>query len=158
MSQLDESPHQQPGPGVEDTVLGNLIGYRLKRAYMQIQPEAQRVLAEDDLRVVSFSCLSIIADNPQIVQSELADALQMERSNLVVVIDELEQRGLITRKKVPTDRRRYALTVTLRGRHLRDRAVAKVQQAEDDILGRLDDEDRARLLTALERLEGRRAR
>lgn len=158
MSQLDESPNQQPGPGVEDTVLCNLIGYRLKRAYMQIQPEAQRVLAEDDLRVVSFSCLSIIADNPQIVQSELADALQMERSNLVVVIDELEQRGLITRKKVPTDRRRYALTVTLRGRHLRDRAVAKVQQAEDDILGRLDDEDRARLLTALERLEGRRAR
>ncbi len=44
MSQLDESPNQQPGPGVEDTVLGNLIGYRLKRAYMQIQPEAQRVL------------------------------------------------------------------------------------------------------------------
>ncbi len=153
MPQLDESPDDRVGQNVEDTVLGDLIGYRLKRAYMQIQPEAQRVLAEDDLRVVSFSCLSIIADNTGIVQSELADALQMERSNLVVIIDELEQRGLITRKKVPTDRRRYALTATLRGRRLRDRAAEKVRTAEDEIIGRLDDKDRAHLRAVLERLE-----
>lgn len=158
MQRQDESSRDDSGQGVEDSVLGNLIGYRLKRAYMQIQPEAQRALAEDDLRVVSFSCLSIIADNPGIVQSELADALQMERSNLVVVIDELEERGLITRKKVPTDRRRYALSTTLRGRHLRDRAAARVRQAEDRFLGFLEEDDRARLTAVLERLEGRRAR
>lgn len=158
MPQVNESLDDWIGPNVEDTVLHNLIGYRMKRAYMQIRPEAQRVLAEEDLRVVSFSCLSIITDNPGIVQSELADALQMERSNLVVIIDELEQRGLITRKKVPTDRRRYALTATLLGRRLRDRAAKKLQKVEDDILDRLDDEHRAHLLTALEQLEGRRTR
>lgn len=155
MPQLDESPDDRTGPLVEDLVLGSLIGYRLKRAYMRIQPEAQRVLAEDDLRVVSFSCLSIIADNPGIVQSQLADALQMERSNLVVVIDELEERGLITRTKVPTDRRRYALGVTLRGRHLRDRAAQNIRKAEDAVFGRLDEDDRANLIAALLRLEGR---
>jgi DNA-binding MarR family transcriptional regulator len=157
MPQLDESTETPAAPLVEDTVLGTLIGYRMKRAYMQIQPQAQRVLAEDDLRVVSFSCLSIITDNPGVVQSELADALQMERSNLVVIIDELEERGLITRKKVPTDRRRYALTASLRGRRLRDRAAQKVRQAEDDVVGRLTDEDRGHLLRVLERLEGRAA-
>ncbi|ANT60685.1 MULTISPECIES: MarR family winged helix-turn-helix transcriptional regulator [unclassified Salipiger] len=153
MTHPDDISEAPKGPKVEDTVLGNLIGYRLKRAYMQIQPEAQRVLAEDDLRVVSFSCLSIITDNPGIVQSELADALQMERSNLVVIIDELEQRGLIARKKVPTDRRRYALTATLRGRRLRDHAAERVRTAEDEIIGRLNDEDRAHLMTVLGRLE-----
>ncbi|AWI82731.1 transcriptional regulator [Alloyangia pacifica] len=153
MPQTDDLSEDRGGPTVEDTVLGELIGYRLKRAYMQIQPEAQRALAEDDLRVVSFSCLSIIADNAGIVQSELADALQMERSNLVVIIDELEQRGLITRKKVPTDRRRYALAATLRGRRLRDRAAQKVRTAEDQIIGRLDEKDRAHLMAVLQRLE-----
>ena len=133
------------------------IGYQLKRAYMQIQPHAQASLAEDGLRVVSFSCLSIIVDNPGIVQSELATALQMERSNLVVIIDELEQRGLINRNKVPTDRRRYALTATLRGRHMRDRAAERVSRIEEDIVDRLNEDDRARLLSVLERVGHRQA-
>lgn len=154
MPQLGESPDEQPGPQVEDNVLGSMIGYRLKRAYMMIHPEAQRALAEDDLKVVSFSCLSIIVENPGIVQSQLADILRMERSNLVVIIDQLEERGLITRTKVPTDRRRYALTATLRGRHLRDRAAQRIRQAEDALFGRLEEEDRARLIAALTRLEG----
>lgn len=153
MPQLSESPDDRSGPIVRDTVLGTLIGYRLKRAYMRIQPEAQRVLAENGLRVVSFSCLSIIADNPGIVQAELADALQMERSNLVVIIDELEERGLITRERVPTDRRRYALTATLPGRHLRDTLANKVRQAEEAVFGRLSKEDRAFLTAVSEWLE-----
>ncbi|KGJ03541.1 DNA-binding transcriptional regulator, MarR family [Paracoccus halophilus] len=152
MAQLDDQFQDDPVQ-VEDTVLGTLIGYRLKRAYMQIQPQAQRVLAGENLRVVSFSCLSIIADNPGIVQSELAAVLQMERSNLVVIIDELEQRGLIGRERVPTDRRRYALTATLRGRRLRDSVAEKVRQAEDAVIGRLNPQDRAHLLAVLERLD-----
>lgn len=152
-NQPEAHDDDQTSAGVRDSVLGHLIGYRLKRAYMQLLPAAQRALATEDLRVVSFSCLSIITDNPGIVQSQLADALQMERSNLVVIIDELEERGLIGRKKVPSDRRRYALTATLRGRHLRDRAAAKLGQAEDQILGRLDDDARRNLTAVLERLE-----
>ncbi|MEI4472223.1 MarR family winged helix-turn-helix transcriptional regulator [Frigidibacter sp. MR17.24] len=163
MPKLDESPddaipEDRIGPKVEDGVLGNLIGYGLKRAYMRIHPEAQRVLAEDDLRVVSFSCLSMIVDNPGIAQTELAAALQMERSNLVVIIDALEERELIERRKVPTDRRRFALTATLRGRHLRDRAAERVRLAEEAALDRLDDDDRARLIAVLERLLGAGAR
>lgn len=158
MTQPDQIAQERTDKQVEDFVLGTLIGYRLKRIYMQIQPIAQRLLAEDDLRVVSFSCLSIITDNPGIVQTELAETLQMERSNLVVVIDELEERGLITRKKVPTDRRRYALTATLRGRHLRDRVAETVRNAENAVLDVLTEEDRTRLMAILERLEARRAR
>ncbi|WP_185968377.1 MarR family winged helix-turn-helix transcriptional regulator [Paracoccus sp. M683] len=158
MSQPDEQAEDGTARIIEDTVLGGLIGYRLKRAYMLIQPRAHAVLAEEGLRVASFSCLSIIIDNPGIVQSELSDALQIERSNLVVVIDELEQRGLISRKRVPTDRRRYALTATLRGRHMRDRLTKKTHLAEEVIFGRLNQEERAQFLHLLERLEGRPAR
>ncbi|MDN5568016.1 MAG: MarR family transcriptional regulator, partial [Paracoccus sp. (in: a-proteobacteria)] len=79
-------------------------------------------------------------------------------SNLVLVIDELEERGLITRTKVPTDRRRSALNATLRGRRLRDRAAARVKAAEDAIIGRLDAADRDLLLATLTALEDRATR
>lgn len=153
MQQRDRDCDDDAAPQIADSVLGTMIGYRLKRAYMKIQPHAARTLAEDGLRVVSFSCLSIITDNPGIVQSELAAALRIERSNLVVVIDELEQAGLITRKRVPTDRRRYALTATLRGRHLRDRAARRARKAEDAILSRLTPQEQDFLRATLKRLE-----
>ncbi|HPE61715.1 MAG: MarR family transcriptional regulator [Thiothrix sp.] len=155
MTQPDKIPANDTGPGIVDNVLGRMIGYRLKRAYMQTQPEALRALQEDGLRMVSFSCLSIITDNPGIVQSGLAVALQVERSNLVVVLDELEERGLITRERVPTDRRRYALTATLRGRRLRDRAARKAREAEARVFGRLSEEEHTYLITILERFEGK---
>lgn len=158
MAQSGNSKADMAAPMLDDTVLRDLIGYRLKRAYMQVQPAAQKVLADDRLRLVSFSCLSMIADNPGIVQMQLATALQMERSNLVLVIDELEERGLITRTKVPTDRRRSALNATLRGRRLRDRAAARVKAAEDAIIGRLDAADRDLLLATLTALEDRATR
>ncbi|WP_347312701.1 MarR family winged helix-turn-helix transcriptional regulator [Defluviimonas sp. SAOS-178_SWC] len=157
MSNQDDGAEDRSNGEIKDTVLGSLIGYQLKRAYMQIQPHAQAALAEDSLRVVSFSCLSIIVDNPGIAQSELATALQMERSNLVIVIDELEERDLINRNKVPTDRRRYALTATLRGRHLRDRAAERVSRVEAEIVDRLNEDDRARLMSVLEKVRDRLA-
>ncbi|MCB1620715.1 MAG: MarR family transcriptional regulator [Thiothrix sp.] len=153
MAQPDKIPANDTGPGIVDTVLGEMIGYRLKRAYMQTQPAALRALEEHGLRMVSFSCLSIITDNPGIVQSGLAVALQVERSNLVVVLDELEERGLITRERVPTDRRRYALTATLRGRRLRDRAAGRAHEAEAKVFARLSEEERTFLLTILKRFE-----
>lgn len=140
-------------PAIVDTVLGDLAGYRLKRAYMRIRPAAGQALAQDGLRVVGFSCLSLIVDNPAIVQAQLAEALQIERPNLVLVIDDLEQRGLITRRKVPTDRRRYALHATLQGRRLRDRAADRLRRAEDGLIARLAPEDRQALQRALDALE-----
>lgn len=137
---------------VRDTVLRYLTGYRLKRAYMKVQPTAQKALAEEGLRVISFSCLSAIVDNPGIVQFELADTLQMERSNLVVVIDELESRELISRERVPTDRRRYALTATLQGRLLRDRAAKKAAAAEQGVLAALAEDEQEALRDLLERI------
>lgn len=148
--QAESGPH--PKILAEDTVLQHMTGYQLKRAYINVQPVTQNALAEVDLRVISFSCLSMIVDNPGIVQFELAQALQMERSNLVVVVDELERRDLITRERVMTDRRRYALTATLLGRRLRDRAAKKAGDAEQKLLSALSQEEQQTLRVLLGRI------
>ncbi|MFS4436895.1 MarR family winged helix-turn-helix transcriptional regulator [Paracoccaceae bacterium GXU_MW_L88] len=140
-------------PPFRENVLGELIGYRLRRAYLPVQSAAHQVLAAYNLRVVSFSCLSIIVDNPGIVQSQLADLLQMERPNLVVIIDHLETLELITRTKVQRDRRRYALKATLKGRRLRDKAAKDVRAAEEAVAGGLTVDEQAQLIALLDKLQ-----
>lgn len=137
---------------VHDSVLGTLLGYRLRRAYLRVQPVAQRVLNENDLPVNGFACLSVIVDNSGIAQTTLAEALQIEASNVVVILDGLEKRGLISRAKVPTDRRRHALYASNAGRKLRDSMAVKLKEVEDAILARLEPDRQEWMMSALKQL------
>lgn len=59
--------------------------------------------------------LRILNSTPGITQQALAATLGMVPSRLVVLVDEMEQRGLVERRGNPEDRRRYALHVTEKG-------------------------------------------
>lgn len=143
----------EQGDSLDDAVLRSMVGYNLKRAYIVMHPMVHAALAAHDLRVVSFSCLSMIITNPGIAPSRLAEMLRMERSNLVVVIDELESRELITRKQMKTDRRRYELTATMRGRRLRDKAAREIVSGEQKLLAPLSAEERTQLVSLLNKIE-----
>ena len=62
-------------------------------------------------------------------QAQLAAALSVERPNLVAVTDELTRRGLISRERVPSDRRTYALRLTTAGARLLAQATEALRQA-----------------------------
>jgi DNA-binding MarR family transcriptional regulator len=138
---------------LNDNGLRGFVGYNMRCAYLTIHDDLVRNLEQVGLRTTSFSALTLIVDNPDIIQSRLADALRMKRSNLVVVIDELEQRELITRGTVKNDRRAYALRATLKGRRLRDKAVKAVAAHEDRLLASLNIEQRKWLVEILNRIE-----
>jgi len=105
------------------------------------------------LRMISFSVLVLIADNPGIRQSTISETLCVERPNLVVVIDELENRALITRNPVPADRRAYALKVTLAGRQLCDKAVAAADRHENEMTQGTGRDEREALIEILNKIE-----
>lgn len=136
-----------------DAPLREFVGYAIKRAYIVLNAGNQAALAELGLRVLSFSCLSVIVGNPGIAPSALADRLKMERSNLVLVIDELETRELVTRAQSKSDRRRFALTATAQGRRLHKAAVAALRACEARSLRRLTEEEKALLVSMMGRIE-----
>jgi DNA-binding MarR family transcriptional regulator len=113
-----------------DSTLIEFIGYSMKRALSITQADLSRVLSEFGLRAVSFSALSIIVSQPGLTQTQLADALQIERSNLVTLIDELVGRNLILRAPVAQDRRRHALVPTTAGKKLAVSARTAVEGHE----------------------------
>ena len=116
---------------VSDETLRSFAGYHMKRAFNVVQADLLRALKPFNLRMITYSALVLIVDNPGLRQSQLAAAMDIERPNLVVIVDELERRDLILREKMPTDRRAYALVPTLAGRQLCAQAVAAVRKHEE---------------------------
>jgi DNA-binding MarR family transcriptional regulator len=71
-----------------------------------------RTLAPFDIRPAQYSVLVLVGANPGRSQSDIGDALDVERARLVRLLDELEQRGLVQRLPSATDRRSHALFLT----------------------------------------------
>lgn len=143
--------------GHVDTHLSEFIGYAMKRALSIVQADLSRVLGGFGLRAVSFSALSIVVAQPGLTQTQLAEALQIERSNLVTILDELSGRGLIIRAPVAQDRRRHALMATAAGKKLAQSAQAAVETHEREIFACLSPEEQhelKRILTKFRHMAG----
>lgn len=125
----------------------------MKRAYNVLRSDLLKALEPLGLRITTYSSLVVIVENPGIRQSELARALDIERPNLVVVLDELEQRGWINKERVETDRRAYALFATLAGSRVCEKAVALDKAHEAHLLSSLDPAAYEKLIEVLNSIE-----
>ena len=137
-----------------ETVLDDLVGYNLKRAYMIVQADFRDTLGEDGLTARVFSALSLVVENPNITQSELAWTLRIERSGLVAIVDQLEERKLLTRNSVVGDRRVYALAPTALGIRTFKASLKAVQQHEERLFSSLSRTEQAELLMLLKKFRG----
>ena len=138
---------------VSDATMRAFVGYQIKRTFNVIQDDLAKTLKPFELRMLTYTALVLIVDNPGMRQSQLADAMDIERPNLVVIIDELERRELIVRDRVPTDRRAYALKATLAGRQLYEKSVAAVTAHEERLLNGVDEDTIATVLAAMKAIE-----
>ncbi|MGH1368411.1 MAG: MarR family winged helix-turn-helix transcriptional regulator [Maritimibacter sp.] len=138
---------------INDDALRQFTGYSMKRAFNAIQSDVTRTLAPFGLRMITFSALAMISDNEGLSQSQLAAGLAIERPNLVVIIDELERRDLISRERVPTDRRTYALQLTPEGVALLATASEALLEHEARMMREVAPEDMANMLAALRLIE-----
>jgi DNA-binding MarR family transcriptional regulator len=136
-----------------DATLRGFLGYGLKRAFNVLQAEVNATLAPMGLRMITFSVLAVIRDAPGISAAGLAQVLGLERPNLVLILDELEAAGLITRTRARTDRRTHELRATVAGRKLAARATEALAAHEDRLTDGLDAAQREAMRTALARIE-----
>jgi len=140
---------------VSDAPLAHLVGYNLKRSFNGIYIDLAEVLRPLGLRMITFTILTMLRENPGIRLSNLAVAIDMEKPNMVSVIDELSSRALVTRSADPGDRRARQLHLTDEGEALQDRAYAAVCAHEESFLQHLDDAERAHLIALLSKVRQR---
>jgi DNA-binding MarR family transcriptional regulator len=104
------------------------------------------------LRPPDAGILRRLDRSPGESQRALADALGMHAPRLVALIDDLEARGLVERRRDPRDRRNYAISLTDAGRQTTRKLSAVAQQHERAMTAALDEEERAQLASLLRRV------
>ncbi|HYW27441.1 MAG TPA: MarR family transcriptional regulator [Terriglobales bacterium] len=115
------------------------------------QELASRRLAPLGLSVRLCGVLNLLAEGA-ISQQELGEQLGIDRTTVVEMIDELEQQGIVVRRRNPADRRSYALTLTPRGQTVQKRAARVFDAAADEFFEALEPAERQALSGMLQRL------
>src|SRR5512135_3233466 len=99
-----------------------------------------------------YIVLTALAEQPVRTQTALAQAINADKSRIIGVLDDLQQRGLITRQPDPADRRVHLLSLTPRGDRLRRSVEAAIRAGEEEVLATLPAGDRDAFLRSLKSL------
>jgi DNA-binding MarR family transcriptional regulator len=89
--------------------------------------------------------LSHLRDNGPTPQQVLAEILRMDASNLVGLLNELDDRGLIVRRRDPIDRRRHIVELSPHGEQVLKDVKRALKAIDDEVLGALSADDRETL-------------
>ncbi|GLF95495.1 MarR family winged helix-turn-helix transcriptional regulator [Streptomyces yaizuensis] len=112
------------------------------------------VVREHGLSLWGYTVLMAIVDAPTRSQLALAQAVSVDKSKLVLVLDELEAAGLVRRRPDPADRRARIVEATDTGRRVLDAAREEVRAIENGLLADLEPAARQALSAVLGRLVG----
>jgi DNA-binding MarR family transcriptional regulator len=113
------------------------LGYLLKHVQLRFFELSAAALAPLGINGREAAVLRVIADGDPLSQGEIAAAMNVDRTTMVALIDDLQDKGLVARRQDPDDRRRNAVELTAAGRDTVRRAAGVVGQAERDFLGPL---------------------
>ena len=133
--------------------LERTVGYSIRRAQMAVFEHIYRSFDDKALTLVQFSVMAVVADNPGVTQSELAQVLAVERPRIVPILNRLEELGLAKRVVSEQDKRNRQIVLTASGAtRLSElkRRFAVHERELDDLLGKR----KAALLDSLHRLSG----
>jgi MarR family transcriptional regulator, lower aerobic nicotinate degradation pathway regulator len=134
---VDQSQHRS----------GALLAHLARR----IRLRSESVLAPLGLRPRHLVALTVLRDGGGISQQALAGTLEIDGTNIVGLLNELEAAGLIERRRSPEDRRRHVVELTATGAKRLNEAECALAAAEDEVLGTLQPAERETLYELLRR-------
>jgi len=115
---------------------------------------AELSMSPGGLRPRHLIALRLLSEQGPVSQQGLADALSLDPSNVVGLLNELEERGLITRRRDPADRRRHIVELSAAGENELACTQTRLGLVEDELLSALSAEERDTLYRLLVRAVG----
>jgi DNA-binding MarR family transcriptional regulator len=132
--------------------LADRVLFALGRASQQSQRLVRQHMTQAGVRTQHYHVLASLADDGEAAQATLADRIGFDRSDLVTLLDELEELKLLARRVDPADRRRKIVAITPAGEKQLDAMDELIYAAEADLLEPLTAAERKTLLALLRRL------
>lgn len=133
---------------LDQSHLSHLLGFQTSLAHVKLQKAFFAHMKELDLRPVEFSILVLLAHNDKANQQNLCRSLALSAPRLALILDRMQERGLLSRERSDTDRRAHHVVLTEAGQALaleaerrshgiEEAALAPLSRGERQILGEL---------------------
>lgn len=135
-----------------------MIGGQLYLAHRYARAAANRALQVHQVELRHLGVLATLAEAGPLSQRALIDRLQVDKSSMVYIIDELERQGLAERRRNELDRRSYAVHLTATGRDRLAAATATAGEVMAGLLAPLSEGERRTLQELLARFISHAAR
>ena len=138
--------------GIDLDVLPELLGYHIRLAQIAVFRDFGAAFGSHDITPTLYASLLLIDTNPGLKQTDLAQAVQLDRSTVVSVIDNLERRELVTRNRAADDRRSNALSLTRKGKALLTKLKPLLDAHEQRLVKNLSAAEKAELKRLLSKI------
>jgi len=108
--------------------------FQLEKLRKTTRDAVEEALSAKDVTLREYWVLTCLASAPTTQQAELTEALGIDPSDIVRILDKLVRKGLVTRQRAPEDRRRQVVALKKTGRKLHKKLANKVTEAEKTAL------------------------
>ena len=132
--------------------LSQRLTYVIIRVAAEISDRGAAAVAELGLESRDVLVLTAVSSLQPVAQRPLAERVSIDRTTMVQVVDHLERKGWLERRRNPSDRRQYDLTLTTSGTDILVRAHAALAHCEQEFVSTLSADERKLLLELLPRL------
>ena len=124
----------------------------VRRLFQIVNAISVEAFATENLSVLEFAVLQFLRRAPDLDQISLALRIGVDRTNIGVIVDQMEKRGLVERRVNPEDRRARLLRLTKPGLDMLLRVRPKTANVRDKIFSPLTDAERETFYNLLERM------
>lgn len=134
------------------TSLASLPTWILSSAAARSHQILHHRLAQAGVDGYEYRCLIALVGTDPLSQAALGDAAALDRRDVTHTVRALEGRGLISRQRDPHHGRRVLVSLTATGRRAADDLLGVMAEIQDIVFGKLTPNERAVLLTLIERI------
>ncbi len=131
-------------------VLAARLGYLLKHAQQRLVRAAGPAMAPFGIDGRELAVLTVLASGTPLSQQEAAGRLRVDRTTMVTLVDALEAKRLVKRRRSAADRRRNIVELTAAGRDCLRGAARARDAVEREFLAPLGDPLAREFLRALQ--------
>ncbi len=144
MSALILEEQSQAAPAIARELADSTV-YLLVSLAVGCKALAVARVADAGFELYDYSVLALLSEGARATQAAIADALMVDPSRLVALLDSLEERGMIVRQRDPQDRRRHVVSITAQGTTELAKMRRIVHAMEDEFFSPLTADERSAL-------------